>query len=157
MSAARAAGEMTGSSARTTCASRRQAPKKTNSNGDFPPLLFFVYSGKRITISLYNMTIVIYRYRDIISSIKDQPRHEAREGTKGEQNMKKYFNVSFQYSESVYCANIAHAESAEDVLRTTPQNMRGARSPRQPPPTWRKPSAGESRLLRSSPRRKCPF
>lgn len=30
--------------------------------------------------------------------------------------MKKYFNVSFQYSESVYCANIAHAESAEDVL-----------------------------------------
>lgn len=30
--------------------------------------------------------------------------------------MKKYFNVSFQYSENVYCANIAHAESAEDVL-----------------------------------------
>ena len=29
--------------------------------------------------------------------------------------MKKYFNVSFQYSESVYCANIAHAETAEDV------------------------------------------
>ena len=29
--------------------------------------------------------------------------------------MKKYFNVSFQYSESVYCANIAHAERAEDV------------------------------------------
>lgn len=29
--------------------------------------------------------------------------------------MKKYFNVSFQYSGSVYCANIAHAESAEDV------------------------------------------
>lgn len=29
--------------------------------------------------------------------------------------MKKYFNVSFQYSESVYCANIAHAESAEAV------------------------------------------
>lgn len=27
--------------------------------------------------------------------------------------MKKYFNVSFQHSESVYCANIAHAESAE--------------------------------------------
>lgn len=30
-------------------------------------------------------------------------------------DMKKYFNVSFQYSESVYCANIAHAESAEAV------------------------------------------
>lgn len=29
--------------------------------------------------------------------------------------MKKYFNVSFQYSESVYCANIVHAESAEAV------------------------------------------
>lgn len=29
--------------------------------------------------------------------------------------MKKYFNVSFQYSESVYCSNIAHAESAEAV------------------------------------------
>lgn len=29
--------------------------------------------------------------------------------------MKKYFNVSFQYSDSVYCANIAHAESAEAV------------------------------------------
>lgn len=29
--------------------------------------------------------------------------------------MKKYLNVSFQYSESVYCANIAHAESAEAV------------------------------------------
>ncbi len=29
--------------------------------------------------------------------------------------MKKYFNVSFQYSKSVYCANIAHAESAETV------------------------------------------
>lgn len=31
-------------------------------------------------------------------------------------DMKKYFNVSFQYSESVYCANIAHAESAEAVV-----------------------------------------
>lgn len=31
-------------------------------------------------------------------------------------DMKKYFNVSFQYSESVYCANIAHAESAETVV-----------------------------------------
>lgn len=30
-------------------------------------------------------------------------------------DMKKYFNVSYQYSESVYCANIAHAESAEAV------------------------------------------
>ncbi len=29
--------------------------------------------------------------------------------------MKKYFHVSFQYSENVYCANIAHAESAEAV------------------------------------------
>lgn len=29
--------------------------------------------------------------------------------------MKQYFNVSFQYSESVYCANIAHAETAADV------------------------------------------
>lgn len=29
--------------------------------------------------------------------------------------MKQYYNVSFQYSESVYCANIAHAETAADV------------------------------------------
>lgn len=29
--------------------------------------------------------------------------------------MKKYFNVSFQYSEGVFCANIAHADSAEAV------------------------------------------
>lgn len=29
--------------------------------------------------------------------------------------MKQYFNVSFQYSESVYCANIAHAETVADV------------------------------------------
>lgn len=31
--------------------------------------------------------------------------------------MKKYFNVSFQYSDDVFCANIAHAESAEAVER----------------------------------------
>lgn len=29
--------------------------------------------------------------------------------------MKKYFSVSFKYSESVFCANIAHAETAESV------------------------------------------
>ena len=29
--------------------------------------------------------------------------------------MKKYFNVSFQYSGSVYCSNLAHAETVEDV------------------------------------------
>lgn len=29
--------------------------------------------------------------------------------------MKKYFAVSFEYSESVYCSNIAHAETAEVV------------------------------------------
>lgn len=29
--------------------------------------------------------------------------------------MKQYFNVSFQYSEDVYCANIAHAESPADA------------------------------------------
>ena len=29
--------------------------------------------------------------------------------------MKQYFNVNFQYSESVYCANIAHAETVADV------------------------------------------
>lgn len=29
--------------------------------------------------------------------------------------MKKYYKVSFQYSESVYCTNIAHAETAADV------------------------------------------
>lgn len=29
--------------------------------------------------------------------------------------MKQYFNVTFQYSESVYCANIAHAETVADV------------------------------------------
>lgn len=31
--------------------------------------------------------------------------------------MKKYFNVSFQYSNNAYCTNIAHAESVEDVER----------------------------------------
>ena len=29
--------------------------------------------------------------------------------------MKKYFAVSFKYSESVFCSNIAHAETAEAV------------------------------------------
>lgn len=29
--------------------------------------------------------------------------------------MKQYFKVSFQYSESVYCSNIAHAETAAEV------------------------------------------
>lgn len=29
--------------------------------------------------------------------------------------MKKYFAVSFRYSETVYCSNIAHAETAEAV------------------------------------------
>ena len=31
--------------------------------------------------------------------------------------MKNYYNVSFKYSEDVYCSNIAHAESVEDVER----------------------------------------
>jgi len=31
--------------------------------------------------------------------------------------MKNYYNVSFEHSESVYCSNIAHAESVEDVER----------------------------------------
>ena len=29
--------------------------------------------------------------------------------------MKKYFSVTFEYSENVYCSNIAHAETAEAV------------------------------------------
>ena len=29
--------------------------------------------------------------------------------------MKRYYSVSFKYSDTVYCANIAHAESIEDV------------------------------------------
>ncbi len=29
--------------------------------------------------------------------------------------MKKYFKVSFEYSEGIYCTNIAHAETAEAV------------------------------------------
>lgn len=29
--------------------------------------------------------------------------------------MKQYYNVTFQYSESVFCSNLAHAESAEAV------------------------------------------
>ena len=29
--------------------------------------------------------------------------------------MKKYFAVSFKYSESVYCSNIAHADTVEAV------------------------------------------
>lgn len=29
--------------------------------------------------------------------------------------MKKYFAVSFKYSETVYCSNIAHAETVEAV------------------------------------------
>jgi len=31
--------------------------------------------------------------------------------------MKKYFKVTFQHSEYVYCTNLAHAETAEDVER----------------------------------------
>ena len=29
--------------------------------------------------------------------------------------MKNYYNVTFQYSEAVYCANIAHADNEEAV------------------------------------------
>lgn len=29
--------------------------------------------------------------------------------------MKRYFNISFRKAESVYCANIAHAETVADV------------------------------------------
>lgn len=29
--------------------------------------------------------------------------------------MKRYYSVSFKYSDAVYCANIAHAESIEAV------------------------------------------
>lgn len=29
----------------------------------------------------------------------------------------KYYKITFQYSESTYCSNIAHAESADDVKR----------------------------------------
>lgn len=31
--------------------------------------------------------------------------------------MKKYFKVSFKYSENVCCSNIAHAESADKVKK----------------------------------------
>ena len=31
--------------------------------------------------------------------------------------MKKYFEVTFKHSEGVFCANIAHAETLEDVQK----------------------------------------
>ena len=31
--------------------------------------------------------------------------------------MKKYFEVTFKYSESVFCSNIVHAETLEDVRK----------------------------------------
>lgn len=31
--------------------------------------------------------------------------------------MKNYYHVSFKYSENIFCANIAHAESEDDVRR----------------------------------------
>lgn len=31
--------------------------------------------------------------------------------------MKKYFKVTFKYAEGIYCTNLAHAETAEDVER----------------------------------------
>ena len=31
--------------------------------------------------------------------------------------MKKYFKVTFEYAEGIYCTNLAHAETAEDVER----------------------------------------
>jgi hypothetical protein len=34
---------------------------------------------------------------------------------KGDKPMKKYFKVSFEYCEGVYCSNIAYAEKKEDV------------------------------------------
>lgn len=31
--------------------------------------------------------------------------------------MKKYYKVTFEYAEGIYCTNLAHAETAEDVER----------------------------------------
>ena len=31
--------------------------------------------------------------------------------------MKKYFEVTFEHSEGVFCSNIAHAETLEDVRK----------------------------------------
>ena len=36
---------------------------------------------------------------------------------KGEREMKKYFEVTFEHSEGVFCSNIAHTETFEDVQK----------------------------------------
>lgn len=76
----------------------------------------FVKSYNSVGNSLVNLPI----YNDKICAYNDNykvttEQHFLRPTGRKGNIMKKYFNVSFQYSESVYCANIAHAESAEAV------------------------------------------
>lgn len=42
---------------------------------------------------------------------------ETAEEAKEVVTMKKYFKVTFEYAEGIYCTNLAHAETAEDVER----------------------------------------
>ena len=42
---------------------------------------------------------------------------ENAEEAKEVATMKKYFKVTFEYAEGIYCTNLAHAETAEDVER----------------------------------------
>ena len=42
---------------------------------------------------------------------------ETAEEAKEVVTMKKYFKVTFEYAEDIYCTNLAHAETAEDVER----------------------------------------
>lgn len=64
-----------------------------------------------VNLPIYNDKICAYNDNYKVTTKQHFLRPTGRKGN----IMKKYFNVSFQYSESVYCANIAHAESAEAV------------------------------------------
>ena len=49
--------------------------------------------------------------------VEETETEETIEETKEVVTMKKYFKVTFEYAEGIYCTNLAHAETAEDVER----------------------------------------
>lgn len=46
--------------------------------------------------------------------------------------MKRYYKVTFEYSEGIYCTNLAHAETAEDVEREYSRYSWSSIKPAQP-------------------------
>ena len=52
-----------------------------------------------------------------VEEIEADTIEETAEEAKDVAPMKKYFKVTFEYAEGIYCTNLAHAETAEDVER----------------------------------------